>query len=275
MNDLHVIKVGGAEGNDLNAVAADVARLWHAGQRMVLVHGGSLEATQLGQDLGHPARFAKSPSGHTSRLTDARTLDVFLMATALMNRRLVAALVALGVPAVGLSGLDGSCLLADQKAAFRVVEDGRVRVVRGDLSGRPSGVNTDLLRLLLGGGFLPVLAPVGSTPGGQALNVDGDRAAARIAGAMGANSLALLTAVAGLLRDRHDPDSLVTRVEPQGMEEAMQMAEGSMKKKVLAVGEALELGVPQVVIAPSYGEHPVERALAGAGTCFGTMEVAR
>lgn len=275
MNDLHVIKVGGAEGNDQGAVAADVARLWHAGRRLLLVHGGSLEATQLGESLGHPARFAKSPSGHTSRLTDARTLDIFLMATALMNRRLVAALVALGVPAVGLSGLDGSCLIAEQKAAIRVVEEGRVRVVRGDLSGRPSSVNTGLLGLLLEGGYLPVLAPVGSTPEGQALNVDGDRAAARIAGEMGARSLALLTAVAGLLRDRHDPQSLVRRIEPEEMEAAMQMAEGSMKKKVLAVGEALELGVPQVVIAPSYGEHPVERALAGAGTCFGSLEVAR
>ncbi|MFT7678381.1 MAG: acetylglutamate/LysW-gamma-L-alpha-aminoadipate kinase [Planctomycetota bacterium] len=275
MNELHVIKLGGAEGNDLNAVAADVAQLWHAGKRLLLVHGGSSEATQLGQALGHPARFAESPSGHTSRLTDAKTLDVFLMATALMNRRLVAALAALKVPAVGLSGLDGSCLKADQKKAFRVVEDGRVRVVRGDLSGRPSGVNTDLLRLLLEGGYLPVLAPVGTTEAGQALNVDGDRAAACIAGAMGAASLSLLTAVAGLLRDRHDPSSLVTRIGAHELEQAMQMAEGSMKKKVLAVGEALEGGVPQVVIAPSYGEHPVERALAGAGTCFGALEVTR
>ena len=273
MSEVYVVKVGGAEGNDMQGVAKDVARLWHAGRRIVLVHGGSAEATSLGECMGRPARFAKSPSGHTSRLTDAPTLDVFLMATALVNRRLVAALQAEGVSAVGLSGLDGGCLIAERKSAFRVVENGRVRVVRGDLSGKPQSANADFLRLLLDAGHMPVLAPVGSTAEGQALNVDGDRAAACVAGALKADTLALLTAVPGLLRDVADPTTLIARVESYEMDAALGFAHGAMKKKVLGASEALSNGVRRVIIAGSAGERAVERAFAGQGTCFFAEEV--
>ncbi len=268
MNDIQVVKVGGAQGNDLNAVAQDAARLWKAGQRIVLVHGGSAEATALGESLGRPPRFAQSPGGHTSRLTDGETLEVFLMATALVNRRLVAALRAEGVSAVGLSGLDGGCLTAERKGAFRVIENGRVRVVRDDLSGKPVGADSGFLRLLLDGGHLPVLAPVGSTVDGQALNVDGDRAAACVAGALGAQTLALLTAVPGLMRDVNDPCSLVQEISADEMDQAMSWAQGRMKKKVMGAAEALGHGVRRVVIAGSAGARPIEDALAGRGTCL-------
>lgn len=271
--EIHVVKVGGAQGNDLQAVARDAARLWSAGRRLVLVHGGSAEATSLGESLDRPPRFAQSPGGHTSRLTDEGTLEVFLMATALVNRRLVAALRAEGVSAVGLSGLDGGCLTAERKRAFRVIENGRVRVVRDDLSGKPVAANGGLLRLLLDAGHLPVLAPVGSTPEGQALNVDGDRAAACVAGALGAQTLALLTAVPGLLRDVNDPASLIQEVAAADLDQALAYAEGRMKKKVLGAAEALEQGVERVVIASSTGAHPIEGALAGRGTSFRGSEV--
>ena len=100
--ELLVVKIGGAAGVAHTEICADVAALHRAGQPLVLVHGGSDMATQLGAQLGHPAAFVTTASGHSSRYTDARTLEIFLMATALLNRQLCARLNALGVSAVAI-----------------------------------------------------------------------------------------------------------------------------------------------------------------------------
>src|SRR3712207_4025843 len=161
---LIVAKIGGAAGVDLDALCADIAERWHAGERMVLVHGGSDATNVLAEQLGHPPRMVVSPSGHTSRYTDRRTLEIFAMATAGINRAIVERLQGLGVPAWGLSGLDGAVLRARRKSTIRVVEDGRVRVLRDDWTGTVESADGDALRMLLRGvsgrGYLPVVAPL-------------------------------------------------------------------------------------------------------------------
>jgi len=263
---MHVVKIGGAANVDVDAACADVAALVREGERLVLVHGGSDAATRLGEALGHPPRFVTSPSGHTSRLTDERTLEIFVMATAALNRRIVSGLQARGVDAFGLSGIDGRALRARRKEAIRVVEDGRVRLVRDDWTGTPESANAVLLGSLLDAGHTPVLAPIGMGAGGEALNVDGDRAAALVAAALRARSLVLLTAVPGLLRAFPDEGSLVRRLAADEIEDAIEWAGGRMKKKVLAAREALAGGVERVVIAGSGGSRPLRDALDGGGT---------
>ena len=132
---LVVVKIGGAAGVAREEICADVAALQRAGQLLLLVHGGSDMATQLGAQLGHPAQFVTTASGHSSRYTDARTLEIFLMATALLNRQLCARLNALGCSAVGLSGIDGGLLLADRKTVLQVVANGKRKVLRDDHTG--------------------------------------------------------------------------------------------------------------------------------------------
>src|SRR5687768_8141009 len=107
-----VVKIGGAAGVDAERICANVAALWRDGRRMVLAHGGSDETNRLAEQLGTPARFVTSASGHTSRLTDRNTLEIFMMATAAINRRLVERLQGLGVNALGLSGIDGRLIEA-------------------------------------------------------------------------------------------------------------------------------------------------------------------
>ncbi|MEE8468409.1 MAG: [LysW]-aminoadipate kinase [Planctomycetota bacterium] len=264
-----VLKIGGAAGVESRTVLDDLARLVSHGRQAVLVHGGSHAANQLGEALGHPPRFVTSVSGHTSRLTDERTLEIFLMATALVNRRLVAGLQARGVNAVGLSGIDGALLPTQRKEVLRIVENGRSRIVRDDRTGRPTGANAMLLRTLLGAGYLPVIAPVGLSSRGEPLNVDGDRAAAAVAGALGATTLVLLTAVPGVLRAFPDEASLIRHVPVEGLHELAELAGGRMKKKVLGAREALRAGVRRVVIAGTTGETPLRDALAGRGTVIG------
>src|SRR5690606_1924158 len=106
--DLVVVKVGGSDGIDLDALCDDVAQLVSAGSRLVLVHGGSAETNRVSRLLGHPPRFVTSPSGHQSRFTDRATLEIFEMVyCGKVNKGLVERLQAGGVNAVGLSGIDG------------------------------------------------------------------------------------------------------------------------------------------------------------------------
>src|SRR5690606_31241836 len=131
-----VVKIGGAEGVGHDRVCEDAAALVASGERVVLVHGGSHETNTLAERLGRPAQFVTSPSGHTSRRTDAETLGIFQMAcVGKVNKAIVLELQRRGVNAVGLSGLDGALWRGRRKAAIRVVEDGVTRVLRDDYTG--------------------------------------------------------------------------------------------------------------------------------------------
>lgn len=265
-----VVKVGGGEGVDLGAVAADVAALHAEGAEVVLVHGGSHETNLLANALGRPPEFITSPSGHTSRRTDRRTLEIFEMVyCGKINKGLVEDLQRRGVNAVGLSGVDGRLWEGPRKTAVRAVDaEGRTTVIRDDLTGRVEHVNTTLLSTLRGAGFVPVLTPPAISFDGQAMNVDADRAAAMTAAAIGAGTLVLLSNVPGLLERFPDPSSLLPRITPDDMPRAEAAAEGRMKKKVLAAQEALAGGVERVVIGDSRRDGPISAALTGAGTVF-------
>ncbi|MGQ9894014.1 MAG: [LysW]-aminoadipate kinase [Roseiflexus sp.] len=262
-----VVKVGGGAGIAYDALCNDLAALMRTGQHFVLVHGGSHETNTLAERLGHPPRFVTSPSGYTSRYTDRVTLELFLMATAgKVNKLIVEHLQRLGVNAVGLSGLDGRILQGQRKAVIRIIEDGKQKVLRDDWTGTVEQVNTDLLRLLLEAGLLPVIAPIAVSAIGEALNVDGDRAAAAIAAALGADTLVLLTNVPGLLRAFPDESTLVRHIPRADVEEYLPLAQGRMKKKILGASEALSQGVGRVILGDARVSEPVTRALAGEGT---------
>ncbi|HEY0601571.1 MAG TPA: [LysW]-aminoadipate kinase [Herpetosiphonaceae bacterium] len=261
-----VIKLGGAAGIDSDALCRDIAALWHDRQPMIVVHGGSDATNQLAEQLDHPPRFVTTASGHTSRYTDRRTLEIFAMATAAINRTLVERLLSLGVNALGLSGLDGRLITARRKDTIRVVENERQRILRDDWTGAPRQVNAALLRMLLDHGYLPIVAPLATSEQGAMLNVDGDRAAGAIAGALGAETLLLLSNVAGLLRRFPDESTLVSQVRRGELEAASEWAQGRMKKKLLGAAEALNAGVGRVIIGDGRREHPLQSALDGAGT---------
>jgi acetylglutamate/LysW-gamma-L-alpha-aminoadipate kinase len=162
--------------------------------------------------------------------------------------------------------VDGRLLEAKRKEAVRAMENGRVRMLHDDHTGTIQTVNTALLQTLLGAGLTPVVAPLAISPEGVALNVDADRAAAMIAGALKAESLVLLTNVPGLMRRFPDESTLIPKIERAKLEEALTFAEGRMKKKVLGAGEALGQGVQRVIFADSRVAAPVSSALAGKGT---------
>lgn len=271
-----VVKIGGGAGIGIEHLVEDVAALTAKGERVVIVHGASDASTTLGEQLGHPPSFITSPSGHTSRRTDARTMEIVQMASrGLINVRLVAALQRAGVNAAGFSGVDAGLWVGARKPMVRSLEEGRIRIIRDDMTGTVDRVNATFLRRVMEAGVTPVLCPPGMSTEFEPINVDADRAAAATARAIEAAVLVLLTNVSGLLRNYPDESSRVDRVRSNEWDMALELAAGRMKKKVLAAREAMaetpsgELSpVERVVIADARRERPLTRALEGEGTVF-------
>ena len=260
-----VVKVGGRKGLDYDAVCADIAALSQEGQQLILVHGGSYQTNVVAQQLGHPPQFVTSVSGYVSRRTDRRTLEMFEMVYC-GNKAIVESLQKQGANALGLSGIDGRLLEGNRKSAIKVVIDGRKRVLRDDYTGTIKQVNTSLLELLLGAGYLPVISPLAISYDSEAMNTDGDRAAAAIAASMNAEQLIILSNVPGLLREFPDESTLIEHIPADQVERYMGFAEGRMKKKVMGAAEAVQQGVGKVVFADARLPQPVRAALNGQGT---------
>ncbi len=264
-----VVKLGGTEGVDFSAICADAKELLSQGKRLVFVHGGSAEANALGEGLGKfaPPKMITSPSGYTSRYTDRKTLEIFLMAVnGKVNSLLTEQLQMLGVNAFGLCGLDGKLMQAVRKESVQSVENGKRKIIRDDYTGKIEQVNGNLLSALLDMGYLPVIAPVAVSEKGEALNVDADRAAAMVASALKAENLLLLTAVPGLMKNFPDESTLIRQLPQSQLSAASEAAQGRMKKKVLGAEEALKGGVSRVIIADGRIQNPISNALAGNGT---------
>ena len=263
-----VVKAGGGEGIHYESVCDEIAELSQAGRQVILVHGGSHLTNELSTALNHEPQFVTSPSGFTSRFTDQRTMEIFMMAyCGQNNKQIVQSLRKRNINAIGLSGIDAGLWIGKQKPAIRVVENGKTRIMRGNLTGKVESVNADFLRSLLDQGLVPVLCPPAVTAEGVAINVDGDRAAAITAAELQAENLVILSNVPGVMRDIDQADSLIREIPRADLDEISEtVAKGRMKIKLLAAGSAIDSGVQRVVIADATVERCISAALSGQGT---------
>ena len=264
---MFVVKIGGGSGIAIEPAVADLTEIIRAGRKVVLVHGASGETNVLAERLGKPPRFVTSVSGIESRYTDRETLEIFEMAyCGKGNKALVEAFQKRGVNAVGLSGLDGRIFEGKRKDTITILEGGKRKVLRGDFTGKVERVNLGLVTLLLDHGYLPVLCPPAASYDGEAVNVDGDTTAAMLAAALKAKEFVMLSNVPGLLRNLQDPGSLIARIPAKAIEDFMPVAQGRMKRKLMAADIALQGGVARVVLAGANVDRPVTSALEGRGT---------
>ena len=253
-----VIKYGGnAMVNESlkQQVMEDIALLWLIGVKVVLVHGGGPEISSTMKKLGKQAQFVNG-----LRVTDKETVDIVQMVLAgKVNKDLVNLLQMKGGHAVGLSGIDGGILEATMKNESL----GFV----GDITKVRTQPITDLLEK----GYIPVVSTVASDRQGNVYNINGDTAAAVIAGALQAERMILMTDIAGILRDKDDPNSLIPDLT---VSQARQLfydgvISGGMIPKVECCIEAIEHGVKHVVIMDGRGPHSILMELLtdeGAGT---------
>ena len=260
-----VLKIGGSMADSAGALAADISSLVSSGEKVVLVHGGGPQVTALEKASGREPTYIYSKDGFKSRHTDEKTMQNFVMAVGGgVNTSLVLQLRKAGVNAVGVSGASG-IVFAKRKMLISV-ENGKERMVRDDYSGKISRIGVSPLLALLERGVVPIIAPIAQGEEFEPLNVDGDRAAAAIAGSLKAQKLILFTDVEGYFRNF--PNDLVARATLAEIAEFQTSASAGMKRKLVAVSEALSGGVPEVIICSGTTEKPASSALSGAGTHF-------
>ena len=236
-------------------VMEDIALLWLIGVKVVLVHGGGPEISQTMKRLGKKAEFIDG-----LRVTDKETVDIVQMVLAgKVNKTLVTLLQMKGGHAVGLSGMDGGIIEARMK-------DERLGYV-----GEITKIRTQPITDLLERNYIPVISTVASDREGNTYNINGDTAAAHIAGALRAERLIMMTDIAGILKDKDDPSTLIPYIT---VEEARKLYDdgvisGGMIPKVECCIEALEHGVNNVVIMDGRIPHSILMELLtdeGAGT---------
>ncbi|MBC7131063.1 [LysW]-aminoadipate/[LysW]-glutamate kinase, partial [Candidatus Bathyarchaeota archaeon] len=190
---------------------------------------------------------------------DKETVEIFAMVMAgKINKQIVALLQKEGISAVGLSGLDGQLLRASRKKRIIIVdEEGRKRVIEGGYTGKISEVNSELLKLLISSGYVPVIAPLALGEEYEFLNVDADRTAAYVAGALKADHMILLTDVEGLILD----NKVQTRLSISEIEQILPKIGPGMITKVYAAMEAVQMGVSEAIISSGLREKPISSAL--------------
>ncbi len=205
-------------------------------------------------------------SGYASVFSDDDAIDVLLMAYAgLRNKRIVELCQERGVNAVGLSGLDGRAVQGRRNAGIRVREGGKTLLLR-DNSGKPTGVNAELLGLLIDHGYVPVLTVPIADETGRAINSENDDVVAVLAHALGCIRVVQLIEAPGLLADAGDPASVVARIDQDRLADWEARAEGRFKRKIAGLRKLCADGGPEVIIADGRGPHPLAEALAGKGT---------
>ena len=236
-------------------VMQDIVLLWLIGVKVVLVHGGGPDINDIMDRLGKKPQFIDG-----LRVTDKETMEIVQMVlTGKVNKTLVNLLESKGGRAMGLSGMDGRLIEARQK-------DKRLGYV-----GSVTPINTQPIMDLLEKGYIPVISTIGCDRDGNAYNINGDTAAAHIAGAIGAENLMMMTDIGGILRDKNDPDSLIPSIT---VSEAQQLRregviDGGMIPKVGCCIEAVYNGVKQVVIMDGRIPHAILMEVLtdeGAGT---------
>ncbi|MDG6995303.1 MAG: [LysW]-aminoadipate/[LysW]-glutamate kinase [Nitrososphaerota archaeon] len=260
-----VCKIGGSVIDGVDpSIIDDIKSILAIGSRIVLVHGGGDQVTEMAEKLGKKQRFITSPEGIKSRYTDKETSEIFTMVmSGLLAKQIVQTLQKSGINAASLTGMDGALLRAARKKKLIVIDDrGRKLAIDGGYTGKISEVNTSFLDLLLEKGIVPIVSPVAASEEWDLLNVDGDRACSHIAGAMKADSTVFLTDTEGLFLDGR----VVPKLTTTEARNALPKIGSGMDKKIIAAVEAVEMGARRSIIASGLKSHPLQSALSEHGT---------
>ena len=263
-----VVKIGGASGNALEPLMDEVAKRVAAGERWIVVHGASGVMNDLCAERG-AIRMVTSPSGYRSRFVGEKERELFREAALSYGARIKALLAERGVKAEQADPEQAAYAVAKRKDFLRESVNGRIRILRGNYSGTVTKIDAAPLLSMLDAGIVPVVPPLAlDAELSISLNIDGDRLAAQIAGAVRAELMVILSNVPGLMKDISDPASLITSGRLAQWDIIEHYAEGNMKRKLVACKEALELSVPKVYLADGRVQSPIANAEEGRATCL-------
>lgn len=254
-----VVKLGGSIVDGLHpSIMDDLVQLSKT-NKIVIVHGGGKDVTNIANKMGKIQKFIVSPDGKRSRYTDKETSEIYTMVmSGKINKSITIMLASKGISAVGITGIDGNTIKAERKKKLMIINDkGRKMIIEGGYTGKVSKVNPTLINVLLENEYMPVISPIAISEEYDFLNIDGDRAAANVAGAIKANVVVFLTNVDGLLMD----EKLVTSLTYVDAIKLLPKIGPGMEKKVMACTESLNMGVKEAIIASGSVTNPIISAL--------------
>jgi len=254
-----VIKIGGSVVDGLHDSTMLDLKDVASHDKVILVHGGGKEVTSIAEKLGKEQKFVVSPGGIRSRYTDKETAEIYTMVmSGKINKEIVLMLQKNGINAIGLSGVDGGIIKAERKKKLIIVDErGRKVAIDGGYTGKITTVNSSLLQSVIESGYVPIVSPVALSEEFDLLNVDGDRAAAYVAGSVKADRVIFITNVNGLMMD----NKLVTKLTVSEAKKILPKIGFGMEKKVLACTEAVSMGVKEAIIASGQVSNPISSAL--------------
>ena len=268
-NKVFVIKAGGdafLTHEATRALMEQIGILHQVGIRVVLVHGGGPQSTALAKRLGLETQMVEG-----RRVTDAQTLEVSTMVlNGEINTRIVAVCRALGIPAIGLSGVDGGLIKATKRPPVQVAG----QTVDYGFVGDILGLDTSILLKQLDNDLVPIVSPLSADDHGTVLNINADTVAAMIACELKAEKFVMATGTPGILDSLEDPRSLISYVDRAGLRRLREEGKisGGMLPKVAAIERALAGGVPRVhVISYSQPDSLLLEVFTNEGT--GTLVV--
>jgi acetylglutamate kinase len=267
-----VVKAGGGVFGDADATRVlieQIAILHYFGVRVVMVHGGGPQTTEISEALGIPARMVEG-----RRVTDQKAIDVAAMVlNGLINTRILGMCRDLNIDAVGISGVDAGLVRAHRRPPVKVGTSGEL--VDYGFVGDIDGIDTTVIRKLLDSGLMPVVSPLSADETGVLLNINADTVAAAIGAALGAEKLILCTGAPGILERVEDPTSLISYTDLRGLKrlrEEGRIVEG-MLPKAKAIENAIHGGVRRVhVVSYKSPEGILGEVFTNEGT--GTLIVA-
>ncbi len=268
-----VVKAGGAVFGDLEATRAlieQIAILHYFGVKVVFVHGGGPQLTEITEQLGVPTRMVEG-----RRVTDQRSIDVTSMVlNGLINTRILAICRDLDIDAVGISGVDAGLISAHKRAPMRIA-GGTGEMIDFGFVGDIDKVDPTVIRKLLDNGLMPVISPLSCDEQGTLLNINADTVAAAIGAALDAEKLVLCTGAPGILERVEDPTSIISYTDLQGLKRLRDNGSivDGMLPKAKAIEDAIRGGVRRVhVISYKAPEGLLAEVFTNEGT--GTLVVA-
>jgi acetylglutamate kinase len=267
-----IVKAGGGVFGDADATRSlieQIAILHYFGVRVVMVHGGGPQTTEISEALGIPTRMIEG-----RRVTDQKAIDVAAMVlNGLINTRILGICRDLNIDSVGISGVDAGLIRAHRRPPVKIESTGEM--VDFGFVGDIDGVDTTVIRKLLDNGLMPVVSPLSADETGILLNINADTVAAAVGAALGAEKLILCTGAPGILERVEDPGSLISYTDLRGLKrlrEEGRIVEG-MLPKARAIENAIRGGVRRVhVVSYKAPEGILGEVFTNEGT--GTLIVA-
>ena len=227
-----VIKIGGSIVEGLHPSILDDFIELYKREKIVVVHGGGKDVTTIATLMGKEQNFIESPEGKRSRYTDKETSMIYTMVmSGKINKIITAMLSSKGISSVGITGIDGETIRAQRKKKLIILnEKGRKMIIDGGYTGKVSKIDPKLINILLNNGYLPVVSPIALGEEYEFLNIDGDRAAANIAGSLKSDIVIFITNVSGLIMD----EKLVNQLTLDEAKKLLPKIGPGMEKKILA-----------------------------------------